>query len=108
MNQSTPSLYWLPIHDDFAAAMRAAKGISTADERLRALVDLSGYRRDFVQTGKIDRLEARSVRPSFFLFSQPLGRVNVTLLGPRWAIRCRIASRPRQTGARVYPHACHA
>ncbi len=60
MNQPAPSLYWLPRHDDFAAALRDAKRIEDAEPRLRALADLAGHRRDFIETTNIDRLLQRS------------------------------------------------
>lgn len=80
MNQPTPSLYWLPTHDDFAAALRAAKGVGAADERLRALVDLSGYRCDFIQTGKIDRLVQR-LAPELPAEVDSLRRLRFAMLG---------------------------
>lgn len=49
-------LPWLPEHPDFSGAMRAARGVADAGERLRAAVALSHHARDAVATGRLDRL----------------------------------------------------
>lgn len=49
-------LAWLPKHPDLSAALRAARSQKESTARLRSLAALAGYRRDFVATGRIDRL----------------------------------------------------
>jgi FkbH-like protein len=48
-------LAWLPIHSDFAGALKEARGEPDPGARLARVLDLVGYRRDFVATEKLDR-----------------------------------------------------
>jgi FkbH-like protein len=48
-------LAWLPIHPDFPGALKAARGEPDPETRLVRVLDLAGYRRDFVATEKLDR-----------------------------------------------------
>ena len=48
-------LAWLPIHSDFAGALKEARGEPDPGARLARVLDLAGYRRDFVATEKLDR-----------------------------------------------------
>ncbi|MFC3609262.1 HAD-IIIC family phosphatase [Stutzerimonas tarimensis] len=49
-------LLWLPPHPDLSAAIGAAKRETGACARLALAASLAGYRRDFIQTGRLDRL----------------------------------------------------
>ena len=48
-------LAWLPAHSDFAGALKWARQEADAERRLSQLIELCGYRRDFVATEKLDR-----------------------------------------------------
>ena len=48
-------LAWLPIHSDFAAALRGTRAEADTERRLTHLCGLAGYQRDFVSTEKLDR-----------------------------------------------------
>src|SRR5262245_33892227 len=48
-------LAWLPIHPDFAGALKAARAEADPESRLARVLDLAGCRRDFVATEKLDR-----------------------------------------------------
>ena len=48
-------LAWLPIHPDFGGALKEARGEPDREARLARVLDLAGYRRDFVATEKLDR-----------------------------------------------------
>ena len=48
-------LAWLPAHSDFAGALKWARQEADAERRLSQLLELCGYRRDFVATEKLDR-----------------------------------------------------
>jgi FkbH-like protein len=48
-------LAWLPVHSDFNAALKQARLETDPAPRLSRLVDLAGYRRDFLATEKLDR-----------------------------------------------------
>jgi FkbH-like protein len=48
-------LAWLPVHSDFAAALKEARAEAKPELRLAQLCRLSGYQRDFVATEKLDR-----------------------------------------------------
>jgi len=48
-------LAWLPIHSDFAAALRGTRAEADTERRLTHLCGLAGYQRDFVATEKLDR-----------------------------------------------------
>jgi len=52
MNQ----LDWLPTHSDFGGALKAARAQIDGVTRLRDAISLAGFRRDFVQTNRIDHL----------------------------------------------------
>lgn len=49
-------LPWLPMHEDLGAALNAAKRETDPLQRLSEAIRLAGYRRDFTQTARIDRL----------------------------------------------------
>ncbi|GGJ93497.1 methoxymalonyl-ACP biosynthesis protein FkbH [Pseudomonas matsuisoli] len=49
-------MLWLPPHDDIGAALSAAKRETDPTTRLTQAIRLAGYRRDFTQTARIDRL----------------------------------------------------
>jgi FkbH-like protein len=49
-------LAWLPKHPDLPAALRVAQCEKDAGARLKSLLALTGYRRDFVATARLDRL----------------------------------------------------
>ena len=51
-------LHWLPSHPDLAGAISAARKIDDPAERLATAVGLTGYRRDFVATERLDRIAA--------------------------------------------------
>lgn len=48
-------LAWLPVHSDFSGALKQARLEADPALRLSRLVELAGYRRDFVATEKLDR-----------------------------------------------------
>ncbi|WP_119300677.1 HAD-IIIC family phosphatase [Dongia deserti] len=52
-------LAWLPIHPDFAGALKAARLVADPEEKLSRLVELANYRRNFVATEKLDRTAAQ-------------------------------------------------
>lgn len=54
-------LLWLPEHPDLAAALGEAKRLTDPVERLLAAARLAGYRRDFTQTARLDRLAAEGL-----------------------------------------------
>jgi FkbH-like protein len=51
-------LPWLPQHQDFGGALRAARTLPGAADRVAAAVALAGYDRDAVQAGRLDRVAA--------------------------------------------------
>lgn len=55
------SLGWLPVHRDFGGALKTARGEANPKARLRDAILLSRYRRDFVQTSRIDQLAIESI-----------------------------------------------
>src|ERR1700759_5723196 len=48
-------LAWLPVHSDFRAALKTARGQVDPAARLRELTRLAGYDRDFIATEQLDR-----------------------------------------------------
>ncbi|MBO1325505.1 HAD-IIIC family phosphatase [Acetobacter sp. TBRC 12305] len=54
-------LFWLPPHADLSGAIRAARVGTDPQIRLQAARNLSAFRRDFVQTGMLDRLIPQAV-----------------------------------------------
>lgn len=48
-------LAWLPVHPDFASALRDARLETKPEQRMSRLIELAGSRRDFVATGKLDK-----------------------------------------------------
>ena len=48
-------LAWLPVHSDFTSALKQTRLATDPAERLSGLVELAGYRRDFLATEKLDR-----------------------------------------------------
>lgn len=54
-------LAWLPLHADLSAAIGEARRLTEPRARLAAAIRLSGYRRDFTLTGRIDRLAAEGL-----------------------------------------------
>ena len=48
-------LAWLPVHPDFATALKAARIETKPEQRMSQLIELAGSRRDFVATGKLDK-----------------------------------------------------
>lgn len=54
-------LSWLPVHSDLSGAISAARKLPSASEKLAEAVRLAGWRRDFTQTGRIDKLAAEGV-----------------------------------------------
>jgi FkbH-like protein len=54
-------LSWLPVHSDLSGAIGAARKLPSAAERLAEAVRLAGWRRDFTQTGRIDKLAAEGI-----------------------------------------------
>ncbi|SDB72044.1 HAD-IIIC family phosphatase [Belnapia rosea] len=66
-------LAWLPVHEDLGAALSAARRIADPAERLARAMHLSGFRRDFTATGRIERLaEAGLAAPPAELGLVPL------------------------------------
>jgi FkbH-like protein len=59
MNSFLP---WLPPLNDFSRAIRSARDIPDASERLKAVIDLAGHDRNVVQTGRLDRLASASMQ----------------------------------------------
>ena len=51
-------LAWLPAHAGFGPAVTAARAVPDVAERLAAVARLAGFRRDFVATGRLDRVLA--------------------------------------------------
>lgn len=51
-------LRWLPSHPDLSSAIKAARGQTDPERRLCDAIALTGYRRDFIATEKLDRLIA--------------------------------------------------
>src|SRR5262245_18360961 len=49
-------LDWLPLHFDLSEAIKAARIQADPQSRLASALHLSGFRRDFVITERIDRL----------------------------------------------------
>ena len=60
MNDMDP-LHWLPVHPDLGAALSEARRQTSASERLATAARLSGFRRDFTLTGRIDRLASEEI-----------------------------------------------
>jgi FkbH-like protein len=48
-------LAWLPVHPDFASALKAARLETKPEQRMSRLIELTRSRRDFVATGKLDK-----------------------------------------------------
>lgn len=59
MNSLLP---WLPRHTDLSGAIRKARDLPAAAQRLRAMIDLTGHDRDVVATGRIDRVAVGCLR----------------------------------------------
>jgi len=57
-------LPWLPDHPAFADALKLAKEQPVGRDRLAAVIDLAGYRRDFVATERLERLISNSMNPA--------------------------------------------
>jgi FkbH-like protein len=55
-------LAWLPLHFDFARALKKARLEPNLERRLSQLIDLAGFRRDFVTTEKLDRSAAECLK----------------------------------------------
>jgi FkbH-like protein len=55
-------LAWLPSHPDLGAAMADARREGDAAAKLAAATRLAGFRRDFVATGRIDKLAEAALR----------------------------------------------
>jgi FkbH-like protein len=55
-------LAWLPSHPDLGAAMAEARREGDAAAKLAAATRLAGFRRDFVATGRIDKLAEAALR----------------------------------------------
>lgn len=55
-------LLWLPQHSDLSAAIGEAKRESDPIARLTEAARLAGYRRDFTQTTRLDRLASEGLR----------------------------------------------
>lgn len=51
-------LAWLPTHPDLGSAITAVRALPNLAERLAAVGHLAGFRRDFVATGRLDRILA--------------------------------------------------
>ena len=48
-------LAWLPVHSDFASALKAARLETEPEQRMSRLIELAGSRRDLVATVKLDK-----------------------------------------------------
>lgn len=55
------SLPWLPVHPDLGGALGDARRLPSASMRLAAAVQLSGFRRDFTLTGRLDRMASEAL-----------------------------------------------
>ncbi|WP_434456108.1 HAD-IIIC family phosphatase [Stutzerimonas urumqiensis] len=55
-------LLWLPPHPSLGEALSDAKRVTDPAERLARALTLAGYRRDFTQTARIDRLATEGLR----------------------------------------------
>src|SRR5262249_17895617 len=58
---SAEALYWLPRHADPDREIAALRGVEDPSERFRAIERLAHTSLDFLQTGKLDRLLAKTV-----------------------------------------------
>lgn len=54
-------LFWLPRHPDLDTAITCARREPDPIARLALAAGLAGYRRDFIQTGRLDRLAAEGL-----------------------------------------------
>ena len=54
-------LPWLPRHQDFGGALRAARALPDAAGRVTATVALAAYDRDAIQAGRLDRVAAEGL-----------------------------------------------
>lgn len=75
MNQ----LQWLPDHPDLNAALKEAKSLASPEGQLHAACTLSGYRRDFTATGRIDKLATAALK-QFDAKASGLSKLKVAVL----------------------------
>lgn len=55
-------LAWLPVHPDLPLAIKDARAEQDPQRRLSKLIELSGFRQDFITTEKLDRSVAACLR----------------------------------------------